>query len=131
MEILDTVHPTLAERIRKVYFAMQVLGYPMRPTEGLRTLERQQQLYAQGRTAPGSIVTRADGIVSRSNHQACPGENFGRAVDSCFVGSDPYLEHHVFGPRLWEAFGANAVALGLIWGGRFTTIKDRPHVEYL
>jgi hypothetical protein len=42
-------------------------------TEGHRTYERQRELYAQGRTAPGAIVT-----------QALPGEsahNFGLACD--------------------------------------------------
>ena len=36
---------------------------------GLRTLEQQKDLYAQGRTRPGRIVTNLDGINKRSKHQ--------------------------------------------------------------
>ena len=36
---------------------------------GLRTTEEQQELYAQGRTKPGYIVTYKDGIHKKSKHQ--------------------------------------------------------------
>jgi hypothetical protein len=39
------------------------------------------------------------------------------------------LEHHTNSTKIWAAFGACAEAQGLIWGGHFMTIKDRPHVE--
>ena len=39
-------------------------------TEARRTTERQQELYAQGRTKPGSIVTWLDGVNTISKHQA-------------------------------------------------------------
>lgn len=48
--------------------------------EGVRTTKRQQDLYAQGRTAKGSIVTYADGIKSKSNHQV-KSDGFGHAID--------------------------------------------------
>jgi len=125
---LDSVHPLLKTRLELVYAAIAVLGYPMRPTEGLRTVERQQALFAQGRTKPGKKVTECDGVVKRSNHQARVGETFGRAVDSCFVGLNPYLEGHPLFEQIWAAYGACAEAQGLSWGGRWKS-KDRPHVE--
>lgn len=42
---------------------------------GLRTLEEQQELYAQGRSKPGRIVTNMDGIIKKSYHQS------GKAID--------------------------------------------------
>jgi peptidoglycan L-alanyl-D-glutamate endopeptidase CwlK len=66
---LEGVHPDLVERIGRVLAAMAVLGFPMLVTEGLRTLARQQALYAQGRTKPGRIVTHMDGVKKRSKHQ--------------------------------------------------------------
>jgi len=36
---------------------------------GLRTVDEQRMLYAQGRTMPGPIITNCDGIRIRSNHQ--------------------------------------------------------------
>jgi peptidoglycan LD-endopeptidase CwlK len=46
-------------------------------TYGVRTVAQQQALYAQGRTAPGSIVTWVDGVKKKSNHNYIPS----RAVD--------------------------------------------------
>lgn len=123
------VHPDLVAKLQLVYRAMAVLGYPMRPTRGCSTAGEQALLYAQGRFGhPGPIVTNCDGIHVVSNHQK-KADGFGRAIDSCFLGADPYLEHVPLGPLLWAAYGACAEALGLKWGGRFTTLVDRPHVE--
>lgn len=53
MDRLNGVHPDL---VRVVEHAREI--FPLFVIEGLRTQERQQQLYAQGRTAPGDIVTK-------------------------------------------------------------------------
>lgn len=45
--------------------------------EGVRTPERQKELYAQGRTKPGQIVT----WTLNSNHFVNPATDFGEAVD--------------------------------------------------
>jgi len=45
--------------------------------EGHRPVERQQQLYAQGRTEPGPIVTKVDGVNIKSKHNYQPS----RAID--------------------------------------------------
>lgn len=53
-------------------------------TEGLRSDERQKQLYAQGRTTPGPKVTNRDGVRSLSNHQDMADgkrDGKGKAVD--------------------------------------------------
>ena len=44
-------------------------GFTFRILEVLRTESRQNQLYAQGRTKPGPIVTYLDGTKHKSNHQ--------------------------------------------------------------
>lgn len=51
---LDGVDPRLVSVINA---AMAEAGGGWKITEGMRTQERQAQLYAQGRTAPGKIVT--------------------------------------------------------------------------
>lgn len=50
-------------------------------TSGVRILQEQQLLFAQGRTMPGPIVTNCDGIINKSNHQV---DKFGigNAVDA-------------------------------------------------
>ncbi len=127
MDAFAGVHPTLVMRLKLVHAGMGAIGHPMRATEGLRTLARQQQLYAQGRTTPGKIVTFRDGITLVSNHQPWA-DGLGHAVDSCFLGPDPYLEHLATGGRLWAAYGALVEAVGLGWGGRYHSV-DMPHAE--
>ena len=107
--------------VQQLQEAMRALGFPLKVSEGVRTEERQEQLYAQGLTAPGAIVTNCDGVVHRSRHQP-QADTYGHAVD-CAWDSDTPFE----GP--WLAYGAAAEALGLVWGGRFTKLADRPHVE--
>jgi peptidoglycan LD-endopeptidase CwlK len=122
---LAGVHPDLIDRLEKVLAAMAALGFPMAVTDGVRTTQRQQQLYAQGRTKPGPIVTNADGILKRSNHQ--PHEDaLGHAVDCAFKINGTFS----WDARLpWKAYGANAAAVGLKWGGDWASLHDLPHVE--
>lgn len=119
------VHPDLIVRVSRVLAAMEALGFVMMPTDGLRTVEQQRALYAQGRTVPGPIVTKADGVDKRSNHQAHD-DGFGHAVDCCFVvNGKPSWDAHL----PWKAYGALAEAVGLTWGGHWQSLHDLPHVE--
>jgi peptidoglycan L-alanyl-D-glutamate endopeptidase CwlK len=130
MDAWTGVAPLLIEKLRRVHAAMAALGFPMRATEGLRTVARQKELYAQGRTTPGPIVTMNDGVLHPSNHQAKPQDALGHAIDSCFLGTDPYLEHlsHADSMKRWGCFGLCVEAVGLRWGGRFPKF-DGPHAE--
>jgi hypothetical protein len=129
-DILEGVNPTLVDKINKILEAMLLLGFPMKVTEGVRTTARQQQLWALGRTVPGDIVTKVDGVTKRSKHQINLADGTGHAVDCAFEGAEPYAEGHP-----WALFGAMVMALGLKWGGgpefRKAGINDRPHVELM
>lgn len=118
---LRDVHPELAQRVRRVLSAMAVLGFPMTITDGNRTVQQQQALYAKGRTRPGAIVTNADGVRAKSNHQD------GRAVDCTFLDASGRPHWPENGP--WSAYGACAKAVGLKWGGDFKSMSDKPHIE--
>lgn len=122
---LKGVHPTLVARVNHLQMAMTELGYPMIVTDGLRSESEQRALYAQGRTAPGLIVTQADGVTHRSNHQAHD-DGYGHAVDMAFLDANgrPTWEEHL----PWGLYGLAAQTLGLVWGGAWST-PDRPHVE--
>lgn len=52
-------HPLLVARWNELDLRLAAGGIPCRVVEGYRSDERQQWLYAQGRTRPGSIVTNA------------------------------------------------------------------------
>jgi peptidoglycan L-alanyl-D-glutamate endopeptidase CwlK len=120
--ILRECHPDVVVRAKRVFEDMlRCHGVQMRVTEGIRSVERQKALYAQGRTKAGKVITNAR-----------PGYSFhhyGLAFDSCFAGADPYLEKHPDGAFLWNEFGRFARAHGFSWGGDFRTVKDRPHCQ--
>lgn len=119
------VHPDLVERIEQVLVAMAVLGSPMIVTAGARTTAEQQQLYAEGRTAPGTIVTNDDGVTHVSNHQVQT-DGYGHAVDCAFlVNGAPSWDAHL----PWTLYGALLTKVGLTWGGNWTTLHDLPHAE--
>ena len=119
---LKGVDPRLAEFAKRLIKGMASIGHPMLVSEGFRSVERQAELYAQGRTEPGKIVTNAK-----------PGEslhNLGRAVDIAFDAPNPWAESHP-----WETAGqvgesiAKAMNLEVSWGGRWAGFKDAPHWE--
>jgi len=97
-------------------------GKALRLRSGLRSCEKQNELYAQGRTLPGPIVTNASGC--RSWHVT------GRAVDF-----DPYdpetgrIEKNGYHPdfllvgKLWKDLGGE-------WGGDFSNLYDPGHLEW-
>lgn len=118
---LEAVVPPLRSRVITLLRLMHAHGHPMTVTSGRRSQAEQQALYAQGRTAPGPIVTQLDGVKKQSRHQQ------GRAVDCAFVTGPGKVSFD--GP--WEIYGAMARELGLVWGGSWTRFPDRPHVEWL
>lgn len=98
-------------------------------SHGLRTQAEQQELYAQGRTKQGNIVTKADGVKLRSKHQD------GLAVDVyAFInGKVSYDDVHlalIAGVVLSEAASRN---IPIRWGGTFGSKVfkgwDKPHYE--
>lgn len=77
LQTLEGVHPNLVKVIKE---AIKDTPIDFTVVEGVRTKERQQQLYAQGRTTKGNIVTYADGVKNKSNHQPKT-DGFGYAID--------------------------------------------------
>jgi hypothetical protein len=55
----ERLHPIFREKARELLDRLTAEGIPFRLFEGFRSPERQQYLYAQGRTRPGPIVTHA------------------------------------------------------------------------
>ena len=93
---------------------MALLGHPVRITEGYRSMERQQELYNQGRTTPGNIVTNAK--AGESFH------NYGVAVDFVFR-----KEGYNASEELWQTLGAIGKSQGFEWGGDWAKFVDKPH----
>ncbi|AVK84066.1 peptidoglycan L-alanyl-D-glutamate endopeptidase [Lysinibacillus sp. B2A1] len=83
-------------------------------TETYRSQERQNYLYAQGRTRPGQIVT----WTLESNHKS-------HLAWDIAVGPPQSLYDVVTLTRV----GAIAKKLGITWGGTWIGNIDRPHFE--
>lgn len=71
---LNGVHPDLISVVKK---AIELSAQDFFVLEGVRTPERQAELYAQGRTKPGNIVT----WTMKSNHFVNKATGYGHAVD--------------------------------------------------
>lgn len=92
-------------------------GIELIVTQGYRSKEEQDKLYAQGRTRPGSIVTNAKGGYSYHNHRV--------AFDVCFL-----IDKHASYDGDWQKIGNIGKSLGLEWGGDWKGFLDRPHFQY-
>lgn len=106
---LAGLHPQFAEYVRQALVLMDQHDLAPVVTEGLRSPERQERLYRQGRTAAGPVVTNAR--AWQSAHQ------YGLAVDVTsrrgYNSREQRLIHEV-----WQALG-------------FGTVRgDLPHAEY-
>lgn len=70
---LNGVHPSLVSVVKR---AIEITTQDFSVLCGVRTAEEQKELYAQGRTKPGAIVT----WTLKSNHFTSA-DGFGHAVD--------------------------------------------------
>jgi|SRR5579862_8134587 peptidoglycan L-alanyl-D-glutamate endopeptidase CwlK len=116
---LAQVHPTLATKIRAMSVALTAQGIAIRVVQGLRTWDEQASLYAQGRTAPGKIVTNAP--AGSSYH------NYGLAVDvvpMTPLGPDWNVNHPV-----WRKIVTAGQDQGLVPGAPWRTFPDWPHFQ--
>lgn len=122
MKKLDTLEPSFRSVVELVLKEVSdCTGLTWIITSGRRSMAEQTAIYAQGRTTPGPIVTRAG--AGDSAH------NFGEAADLAPLAADGEAIWWNAPDGYWEAMGAIAQAHGLVWGGIFKTIKDFPHIE--
>ncbi|MGQ2972091.1 MAG: M15 family metallopeptidase [Brevundimonas mediterranea] len=119
-DALIGVEPRL---VRVVKRAISITTQDFLVTEGVRTPERQRQLYAQGRTAPGKKVT----WTLKSNHFV-QASGYGHAVDlSPFpVDWNDLRKFHLIADAMKRAALMEGVKME--WGGDWQT-KDLPHYQ--
>ncbi len=96
-------------------------------TEGIRTFEKQKQLYQQGRTTTGNIVTHKK--AGESFH------NYGLAFDYALLDSNGTIiwdidyDGNKNGESDWFEVADMAKKLGFDWGGDWEDFKDYPHLQ--
>lgn len=121
---LGGIHPDL---VKVVELAITLSEQDFTVIEGVRTTKRQQELYAQGRTTKGSIVTKADGVKNKSNHQA-KSDGYGHAVDIVPYPVDWNTKSKFVAIADAMKEAAKDLNVSIQWGGdwKFT---DLPHFE--
>lgn len=117
LQRLQKLHPRVKETFRQfIESAEMELNITLRITAGYRTAAEQDALYAQGRTTAGPKVTNAK--AGQSYH------NYGLAID---------VVELVNGKPNWgfayEKLKPIADRFGLVWGGTFKGLVDKPHFE--
>lgn len=118
--VLERLQPRAAELARQLVAAARQKGIAIKVISGLRTVEEQDALYAQGRTAPGPIVTTARG--------GCSNHNTGLSFDIGVFRDDKFIDDQS-DPVTYQTVGELGRGLGLVWGGDWKSIKDLPHFE--
>lgn len=120
-KVLSGLLPEARPKFEQLVENLEARGVPVKLIEGKRSLERQAELYAQGRTTPGKKVT----WTMNSKHLK------GIAVDIVPVAVADARDWAPDDP-VWDVVGEEAAKLGLKWG--ITSKpgeKDKPHLEWI
>ena len=94
-------------------------------TCGYRSAKEQDELYKQGRTKPGNIVTNAKGGYSQ--------HNWGVAFDIAMnhdIDGDKKVTDDTWNLKGFKSVAKLAKSVGLSWGGDWKSFKDNPHFYY-
>ena len=110
------MNPVFASRINALQELLKAQGLDVGMAGGYRDNNKQAELYAKGRTAPGPIVTNAP--PGASYH------NYGLAADLMPKG----MNEDEAGKTIGQTIRANP-DLGLTWGGAFKNLYDPLHVQ--
>lgn len=128
IERIKTFHPKYAEQLKAEYLEINnqlPKGVRLRFSHVLRTNKEQDELFAQGRTKKGSIITNAKG--GKSVH------NYGLAFDIVVLLDKD--KNGTFETAVWNGTHFNTVVKyfknkGYEWGGDWK-FKDSPHFQML
>lgn len=133
---LADIHPESARRARQL---ADILSFPLRITQGLRTYPQQDVLWQQGRTTPGAPC-KHEGIIRPVG--TCPDHplglpvtnakggysmhNFGIPFDVCpLINGKPDWNDK---DAQWAEILAKAPSVGLAEGAQWRTFPDDPHL---
>lgn len=113
------LHPRVQNLARNFIHECEDHGITLLVTSTYRDAESQNALYAQGRTAPGKVVTNAK--AGQSFHNWRVAFDVVPIVNGKAVWNDD---------ALWKKIGAIGQECGLEWGGAWKSIHDTPHFQF-
>ena len=119
---LSKIYPIFLLKICQALEQCLEDGYVYVATSGYRSYKEQNLLYAQGRTAPGRIVTRAKS--GQSNHNLGLALDFARDLDPRTPGLQPS-----WALKDMQNLIDNCKAKRLNPGALWVNFKDVPHID--
>lgn len=126
-----SLHPELENKKEEFLKKCEEMGIKVKVTATVRTVEEQNKLFAQGRTAGGRVVTNAEGSNYGSNHQ------WGIAFDVCVKEykdkSGKWVvcesDEEKYDDNKLKKVGEIGKSVGLEWGGDWIEFTDTPHFQ--
>ena len=115
--IIETLHPDIRQYAVNFLNSAEGSGIRLRITSGFRSYDEQTELYNQGRTTRGTIVTKAK--AGESYH------NFGLAMDVVPIVD----KKEDWTTNQWRIIGEIGKSAGFNWGGDWRGFVDNPHFE--
>lgn len=103
--------------------AMEKHGVRVEVISGLRSWAAQAALFAQGRTKPGRIVTKA--------RPGSSWHNYGLAIDLGLFSNGVYLDEvdPKRADKLYQEISAIASRMGVEWAGNWKSFPETPHFQ--
>lgn len=103
--------------------AMAAEGVTIEVISGLRSWAAQAALFAQGRTKPGPIVTKA--------RPGSSWHNYGLAIDLGLFKGGKYLDsaNPAYAAKLYAILGRIAAKHGVEWAGTWKSFPEGPHFQ--
>jgi len=117
---INDLHPTLKRGAVELQRRIKAeSGWDMGINSTFRDHAKQDHLFAQGRTRPGSIVTNARGGESLHQYRL----TFDIHQNNNPAGAFANANFFATAGRIWRDMGGS-------WGGDWASFPDRPHMEF-
>ena len=117
---LDDLLPQAKTRVEAFIASAKAQGIDLLVTSTYRDNASQEALYAQGRTAPGKVVTNARAGQSYHNYRCAVDVVPIRAGKPVWDAKD----------AVWQQVGALGKAAGLEWAGDWKRFRELAHFQY-
>jgi peptidoglycan L-alanyl-D-glutamate endopeptidase CwlK len=132
---IEDLHPHVKTLCEQFIKACEDAGLDVLITSTYRDHESQAELYAQGRTKPGKIVTNAPPGKSWHNWRVAfdivPLRHGKPVWGISGNGIDDNPSDDEFDDlELWLRIGAIGKSVGLEWAGDWKSFKEFPHFQY-
>lgn len=124
-EIAD-LHPDLQTKCREWLLKCKLAGLDVKITHTWRSPEYQNELYEQGRSKPGKIVTSLKGGMSKHCFKS-EGKPAAKAFDFGVFSNGSYITNG--SDQRYKKAGEIGEELGLTWGGRWKRPFDPGHLQ--